>query len=122
LQSPDGANLLTAYRRAANILRIEERKDGPFTDAPDPALYREKAEIDLDQALTACGVVVHQLSEEAYGPAMSTMASLRAPLDLFFEKVTVNATDPDLRRNRLRLLSQVRSIMDQIADFSRIEG
>jgi glycyl-tRNA synthetase beta chain len=122
LQSPDGANLLTAYRRASNILRIEERKDGPFTGPPDPALYREPAEIDLDHALAACGVVVDLLNEEAYGPAMTTMAGLRAPLDAFFENVTVNATDPDLRRNRLRVLSQVRSIMDQIADFSRIEG
>ena len=122
LQTPDGANLLTAYRRAANILRIEERKDGPFKDAPDPDLYREAAEIDLDHALAACHVVVRLLNEEAYGPAMSTMAGLRAPLDTFFEKVTVNATEPTLRRNRLRLLNQVRSMMDQIADFSRIEG
>ena len=122
LQTPDGANLLTAYRRAANILRIEERKDGPFNDAPDPDLYREAAEIDLDHALAACHVVVSLLNEEAYGLAMSTMAGLRAPLDAFFEKVTVNATEPDLRRNRLRLLNQVRSMMDQIADFSRIEG
>jgi glycyl-tRNA synthetase beta chain len=122
LTTQDGANLLTAYRRAANILRIEERKDGPFNDPPDPALYREGAEIDLDHALSACGIVVQQLSDEAYGSAMTTMATLRAPLDAFFEKVTVNATEPDLRRNRLRLLSQVRSIMDQIADFSRIEG
>ena len=53
---------------------------------------------------------------------MTTMAALRAPLDAFFEQVTVNAAEPDLRRNRLRLLSQVRSTMDQIADFSRIEG
>jgi glycyl-tRNA synthetase beta chain len=122
LQSDDGANLLTAYRRAANILRIEERKDGPFKDSPDPELYREAAEIDLDHALAACHVVVRLLNEEAYGRAMSTMAGLRAPLDAFFEKVTVNATEPILRRNRLRLLNQVRSIMDQIADFSRIEG
>jgi glycyl-tRNA synthetase beta chain len=122
LHSPDGANLLTAYRRAANILRIEERKDGPFGDAPDPDLYREDAEIDLDHALTASRVVVRLLGEEDYTGAMTQMAYLRAPLDLFFEKVTVNATDPDLRRNRLRLLSQVRSIMDQIADFARIEG
>jgi glycyl-tRNA synthetase beta chain len=122
LQSPDGANLLTAYRRAANILRIEERKDGPFGDAPTPDLYREPAEIDLDQALTHCRVVVRLLDQEVYGEAMTTMASLRAPLDSFFEKVTVNAPDPDLRRNRLRLLHQVRSIMDRIADFSRIEG
>jgi glycyl-tRNA synthetase beta chain len=122
LQTPDGANLLTAYRRAANILRIEERKDGPFNDVPESALYRDAAEVDLDQALVACDVVAGLLNEEAYGPAMGIMASLRAPLDSFFEKVTVNAPDPDLRRNRLRLLNRVRSIMDQIADFSRIEG
>jgi glycyl-tRNA synthetase beta chain len=122
LKTPDGANLLTAYRRAANILRIEERKDGPFNDLPDPALYREDTEIELDHALSACDVVVQLLSDEAYEKAMTTMAALRAPLDAFFEKVTVNATEPDLRRNRLRLLNQVRSIMDQIADFSRIEG
>ena len=70
----------------------------------------------------ACRIVGRLLDEEAYGEAMTTMARLRAPLDSFFEKVTVNAPDPDLRRNRLRLLNQVRSIMDQIADFSRIEG
>ncbi len=122
LTTPDGANLLTAYRRAANILRIEERKDGAFNDRPDPALYREAAEIDLDHALSACDVVVALLNQEAYGRAMSTMAGLRAPLDAFFENVTVNAAEPELRRNRLCLLSQVRSIIDQIADLSRIEG
>ena len=122
LQSADGANLLAAYRRAANILRIEERKDGPFRDAPASELYLEVAECDLDQALTDCRVVGELLEQQAYGPAMTTVAALRAPLDAFFEKVTVNAPDPDLRRNRLRLLAQVRSIMDQIADFSRIEG
>ena len=122
LGTPDGANLLTAYRRAANILRIEERKDGPHTGSPDPDLFREVAERELHQALADCQVVVQLLDQEAYGPAMGTMARLRVPLDLFFEQVTVNATEPDLRRNRLRLLNQVRSIMDQIADFSRIEG
>jgi glycyl-tRNA synthetase beta chain len=123
LQTRYGTSLLIAYRRAANILRIEERKDGAFTDAPDPALFREQAEIDLDQALANCHGVAGLLNEEAYGPAMNTMATtLRAPLDSFFEKVTVNAPEPDLRRNRLRLLNQVRSTMDQIADFSRIEG
>jgi glycyl-tRNA synthetase beta chain len=62
------------------------------------------------------------LDEEAYGSAMSIVAGLRAPLDAFFENVTVNASEPELRHNRLRLLARVRSIMDQIADFSRIEG
>ena len=122
LKTEDGANLLTAYRRAANILRIEERKDGPFSDRPQPDLYREQAEIDLDHGLAGCDVVVQMLNDEAYGPAMARMAGLREPLDAFFAKVTVNATEPELRTNRLRLLNQVRSIMDQIADFSRIEG
>ena len=122
LQTPDGANLLFAYRRAANILRIEERKDGPFNDTPDRDRFREPAEVDLDQALTTCSVVAGLLDDESYGQAMTVMAGLRPSLDAFFEKVTVNAPEPELRRNRLRLLNQVRSIMDQIADFSRIEG
>ena len=122
LGTQDGANLLFAYRRAANILRIEERKDGPFNDAPDRDLFREPAEVDLDQALTTCSVVAGLLDGESYGQAMTVMAGLRPSLDAFFEKVTVNAPERELRRNRLRLLNQVRSIMDQIADFSRIEG
>ncbi len=122
LQTPDGANLLTAYRRAANILRIEERKDGPYDTLPSADLFREAAEIDLDHALSASGDVIFLLKEEAYGQAMSNMSRLRAPLDAFFEQVTVNAPDPALRGNRLRVLARVRSIMDQIADFSRIEG
>jgi glycyl-tRNA synthetase beta chain len=122
LQSADGANLLTAYRRAANILRIEEKKDGPHDAPPDSALFRETAEIDLDQALNAYHGVVSLLEKEHYSSAMSTMAGLRAPLDAFFDKVTVNTPEPELRRNRLRLLARVRSMMDQIAEFSRIEG
>ncbi len=122
LRTADGANLLTAYRRAANILRIEERKDGPFDSAPLADLYRDPAEHALHQALGESRIVTRLLDEEAYGPAMKLMASLRAPLDSYFEKVTVNSPEPDLRRNRLRLLNQVRSVMNQIADFSRIEG
>jgi len=122
LQSADGANLLTAYRRAANILRIEEKKDGPHDAPPDPGLFRETAEIDLDQALTAYHGVVSLLEKDDYSSAMTTMAGLRAPLDAFFDEVTVNAPEPELRRNRLRVLARVRSMMDQIADFSRIEG
>jgi len=122
LQTTDGTNLLVAYRRAANILRIEERKEGPHDAPPDSELFRETAEIDLDQALNAYHGVVSLLEEEDYGSAMSIMAGLRAPLDAFFDKVTVNAPEPDLRRNRLRVLARVRSMLDQIADFSRIEG
>jgi glycyl-tRNA synthetase beta chain len=122
LQTPEGANLLTAYRRAANILRIEERKDGPYNTAPDPESFQESAEFDLHHALDACQVVTRLLTEESYGKAMTIMSGLRPPLDSFFATVTVNAADPALRRNRLRALARVRSIMDQIAEFSRIEG
>ena len=120
LASPDGANLLTAYRRAANILRIEDRKDGPHAGTPERGT--EPAEAALFDALRAMRDVTTLLRHEDYAAAMAMTAGLRAPLDVFFDKVTVNAPDPDLRRNRLRLLAQVRSIMDQIADFSRIEG
>ena len=120
--APVGANLLTAYRRAANILRIEERKDGPHRAPPEPALLREPAEIDLGHALGAMDEVVRLLEQERYGAAMTSLARLRAPLDAFFDHVTVNAPEPELRRNRLRLLNLLRATMDRVADFSRIEG
>ncbi len=122
LGTADGANLLTAYRRAANILRIETRKDGPHDIAPDATLWREPAEIDLDQALEATSVVSDLLKREDFAGAMAELARLRAPLDGFFDKVTVNAPEPELRRNRLRLLHRVQATMDRVADFSRLEG
>ncbi len=122
LGTADGANLLTAYRRAANILRIETRKDGPHDAAPDASLLREPAEIDLDHALGAIAVVSCLLDQEDFAGAMAELARLRAPLDAFFDQVTVNAPEPDLRRNRLRLLHRVQATMDRVADFSRLEG
>ena len=122
LRTEDGTNLLTAYRRAANILRIEDRKDGPHTGATDTALLREPAEAALHHALSELHDLDRLLAAEDYAGAMSAMANLRAPLDAFFRDVTVNAPDPDLRRNRLRLLHRVRATMDRVADFSRIEG
>jgi glycyl-tRNA synthetase beta chain len=118
----DGANLLAAYRRAANILRIEERKDGPHTDAPDSSLLAEPAEQSLHRAVLASLAIGTLVRDEKYAEAMAEMAKLREPLDAFFEHVTVNAAEPEIRRNRLRLLNQVRTTMDRVADFSRIEG
>jgi glycyl-tRNA synthetase beta chain len=134
----DGVNLLAAYRRAANILRIEERKDGPHADAPDADLLVEPAERVLHDALSggdsaaanrgdfaktgASHAIETMVHTENYAGAMAEMASLRGPLDAFFEQVTVNAPEPNIRRNRLRLLNQVRTTMDRVADFSRIEG
>ena len=122
LASKDGADLLTAYRRAANILRIEDRKDGPHAADPDSALLQETEEIDLNHALDSMHDVTDLLAREDYATAMSRMSRLRAPLDAFFERVTVNAAEPELRRNRLFLLHRVRSAMDRVADFSRIES
>ena len=123
LASPGGGNLLAGYRRAANILRIEDRKDGPHAGDPDLAvLPLEEERLLSAAAVTMAHAAREALAAEDYRGAMVHMAGIRAALDAFFEKVTVNAPEPDLRRNRLRLLNQVRSIMDQIADFSRIEG
>ena len=123
LGTEDGANLLTAYRRAANILRIEGKKDGPFDAAPDPALYRMAEERRLAGALENAEIeMAAALSDEDYDAALSTLSGLRNPVDAFFDKVTVNAPEPELRRNRLRLLARLRNSMDRVADFSRIEG
>jgi glycyl-tRNA synthetase beta chain len=122
LASADGADLLTAYRRAANIVRIESRKDGPHDGPVDPSRLAEPAELDLYHALRGVDDVLHLLRCEDFSGAMSAMARLRAPLDAFFDRVTVNAPEADLRRNRLCLLSQVRTTLDQVADLSKIEG
>ena len=123
LGTEDGANLLTAHRRAANILRIEEKRDGPHCDPPNPALFAQVEEHALAATLDKLEPrLAALLAEEDFTGAMTTLATLRAPLDAFFDHVTVNATEPDLRRNRLSLLNRVRAAMDQVADFSKIEG
>lgn len=123
LQEPDGADLLIAYRRAANILKIEEKKDGPHKGPVEADLLLQSEERGLAERLgTSRPSIGRLLGTEDYNAAMSEMARLRQPLDAFFDRVTVNAPEPELRRNRLRLLSHVRSAMDQVADFSRIEG
>jgi glycyl-tRNA synthetase beta chain len=123
LGTEDGANLLAAYRRAANILRIEEKKDGPHDGALDPEAFEQPAEIALAEAL---GRIVPRVTQavaaEGFAAAMTALAGLRAPLDAFFENVVVNDPRPELRRNRLRLLHAVRAAMNMAADFSRIEG
>jgi glycyl-tRNA synthetase beta chain len=123
LGGEDGANLLAGYRRAANILRIEDRKDGPHTGAPDAALLAPGAEHDLAKALHGIAAsAAAAMAAEDYHAAMIAMAGLRRPLDAFFDTVTVNAAEPELRRNRLRLLAGARELMDRAADFSKIEG
>jgi glycyl-tRNA synthetase beta chain len=124
LELQDGANLLTAYRRASNIVGIEERKDGRRYDgSPDPALLRQAEERALADHLTEVGERTGTfLQREEFHRAMSELARLRRPVDDFFEKVTVNCEEPELRQNRLRLLSRIRATLNQVADFSQIEG
>jgi glycyl-tRNA synthetase beta chain len=123
LAQPDGANLLAAYRRAANILRIEDRRDGPHAGAPDPALFELAAERALATALDHAEPRIEAaLDAEDFPGAMADMAGLRATIDAFFESVTVNAAAAELRRNRLRLLRRITGCMDRVADFSKIES
>jgi glycyl-tRNA synthetase beta chain len=124
LKTDDGANLLVAYRRAANIVRIEEKKDGTvYPGEPDPKLLAEPAEAtlaaELDRAARESG---DALGREAFTAAMAGLARLRGPVDEFFARVTVNCEDRELRANRLRLLAQIRDTLNRVADFSQIEG
>ena len=123
LGTEDGRNLLAAAKRAANILRIEEKKDGPHAGAVNPNLLMLAEEQSLIQCLDKAEPAVQDaLSRENFVLAMTELASLRAPLDDFFANVTVNDERPELRHNRLRLLARVRAAMNVAADFSKIDG
>jgi glycyl-tRNA synthetase beta chain len=124
LGTDDGANLLTAYRRAANIVAIEEKKDKTaYGGAVDEKLLAEAQEKRLNEVLALEEkALALTLGEEKYGDAMAALANMRAPVDAFFDHVTVNADDKALRANRLRLLSRIRAALNRVADFSKIEG
>ncbi len=124
LETENGSNLLAAYKRAANIVRIEEKKDGTrFEGAIANDLLEQDEETMLFTGLKqAREDIAGALGKEKFEEAMAKMSDLRAPVDAFFDKVTVNAEQPDIRVNRLRLLSHISTTMDQVADFSKIEG
>lgn len=124
LSSDDGANLVAAYRRASNIVRIEEKKDGTKYDGSVDAskLEEDEEKILFEKLEPVMGILEAALKEERYAEAMGALASLRGPVDAFFDKVTVNSDQPTLRANRLRLLSQIGRALDGIADFSKLEG
>ncbi|MBF9195456.1 glycine--tRNA ligase subunit beta [Microvirga terrestris] len=127
LDTEDGRNLLAGYRRAANILRIEEKKDGrAYDEAPDLQIVNDQGQIEekalavvLDGAKREAAAAVEA---EDFEGAMRALSRLRQPVDAFFDKVTVNAEDSALRANRLRLLNSIREATRTVADFSRIEG
>ena len=123
LDTDDGRNLLAGYRRAANILRAEEKKDGAgaFSAPHDPAKLVLPAEKNLADVLAAAGAAARErAAREDFEGAMRALAALRAPVDAFFLYVTVNADDPALRLNRLRLLNELREAVHAVADFSRV--
>ena len=128
LGSDGGKNLLTGYGRAANIVRAEEKKDkalaGKIAGAPESELLEQAEEAAVASALSGVQSNIQAaLAREDFAGAMAFFADLRAPIDAFFDKVTVNVTDkPELRLNRLKLLNQIRATMDSVADFSKIEG
>jgi glycyl-tRNA synthetase beta chain len=122
LITKDGRNLLAAYKRAANILRIEDRRDGPHTGPVDATLLVEPAEVALHAALADAEAAAALLAAERYADATRLLAALRPPLDVFFETVTVNADESCLRLNRLRLLARLPVLLDPIADFSQIDA
>ncbi|MBZ9934846.1 glycine--tRNA ligase subunit beta [Mesorhizobium sp. BR1-1-16] len=123
LATEDGRNLLGGYRRAANILKAEEKGGERFDGAVDPALLIEPEERALAEAIgIALPAAEQAVSREDYAGAMTALAKLRAPVDAFFEKVLVNADDPAVRVNRLRLLAAIRSATRAVADFSKIGG
>jgi glycyl-tRNA synthetase beta chain len=123
LATPEGTDLLAGYRRAANILRIESRKDGPYDGFVNATLLQAPEEQALAATLDDVGQrLAMALPAEDFAAAMEALAGLRGPVDRFFDKVTVNAEQAEIRRNRLHLLARVRAVMDRVADFSKIEG
>jgi glycyl-tRNA synthetase beta chain len=124
LSSADGKPLLAGYKRAANILRIEEKKDGKtFAGDVNASVLKDAEEIALHVALTAAqSAAATAVQAEQFETAMTALARLRAPIDGFFEKVIVNADDAAVRANRLNLLAAIRAAIHTVADFSKIEG
>jgi glycyl-tRNA synthetase beta chain len=123
LDSEDGRNLLTAYRRASSIVGIEEKKDGRrYEGQPAAGTLVDPAEEALLAALEMAGPRIEAaLATEDYGAGMAALAALRGPVDGFFDSVMVNAPEPELRLNRLLLLSLIRSALQRVADFSLVE-
>jgi glycyl-tRNA synthetase beta chain len=124
LDTDDGKNLLAGYKRATNIIRIEEKKDKrEYTDEPDAKRYQLPEEKALAEAINvAKKEAAVAVSKEDFAAAMRAVAKLRPRVDAFFDKVTVNVDDKALRENRLKLLNEIREATRAVADFSKIEG
>jgi glycyl-tRNA synthetase beta chain len=126
LASQDGVNLLAGYKRAANILKAERKKeknDAAFTDPSDNRKMASPEERALYVGVAAArSTAASAIAKEDFSGAMSALAKLRPAVDAFFDKVTVNDENPELRENRLRLLNQLPAALAPVADFAKIEG
>ncbi len=124
LDSDDGKNLLSGVKRATNILKIEEKKDGrTFDGNVNTNILIQGEERELNTAMNGLSAQARKaIAAEDFEAAMRAIAKLRVPVDAFFDKVTVNADDPSFRENRLKLLNRIRAATREVADFSRIEG
>jgi glycyl-tRNA synthetase beta chain len=124
LSSADGQNLLAGYKRAANILSAEEKKDGATyagTVSQDALVLPEETALAFAVDAVHAAVSNH-VTRDDYKGAMAELASLRAPVDAFFTAVLVNDADPAVRTNRLNLLARLRDTMHLVADFSKVAG
>lgn len=122
LETTDGKDLLAAVKRASNILRIEDKKDGPHQGKSDQSLFTQDEEKNLASALEKAVTQINTtLQQEQFSEAMNSIATLKGTLDLFFENVTINDENPAIRSNRLKLLSQIDQAASLIADFNQIE-
>lgn len=124
LSTDDGKNLLSGYRRAVNILVAEEKKDGKTYDGTlDLGALKTTEEQSLARAVEVANAgVTHKVASANHTGAMTSLSSLREPVDAFFEAVMVNDADPAIRSNRLNLLARLRDTMHLVADFSKIAG
>lgn len=124
VESEDGRNLIAAYKRATNIVVAEEKRDGiSYTGNPDKDLLKKKEEKYLYGMFTKIRPkIADGLKRNDFAAVMSELSSLRMAIDKFFENVVVNCDDGAIRKNRLLLLSQFRSFLNQVANFSKIES
>ncbi len=124
LDADDGKNLLAGVKRASNILKIEEKKDGKtYRGDVNPGQLIKGEEKSLHSAISQASALARKaVEQEDFEGAMKAIAKLRVPVDEFFEGVTVNDKDATFRENRLRLLNRIREATSEVADFSKIEG
>ncbi|PIR31546.1 MAG: glycine--tRNA ligase subunit beta [Alphaproteobacteria bacterium CG11_big_fil_rev_8_21_14_0_20_44_7] len=124
LHSDRGTKLMECYNRAVNILTAEEKKDGiSYESNPQEALLSSAEEKSLYEEMQQKEAIISEaIAGEDFGKAMGQLAQLQQNINAFFDNVMVNAENPQIRENRLKLLAKIRSFMDKIADFSKIEG